>query len=125
MNEEYEKIEFKTWQDLAKFVIDGGEVYGKYRDGSYRPILFNGIEFTEHVEVFFKYCYTKKQQTIEGLIKIKPRLCRVWDDIIECNGIDIINSVTNENYKFRGKSCGWKNAEMLTDEEIKEFLNDK
>ena len=59
MNEEYEKIEFKTWQDLAKFVIDGGEVYGKYRDGSYRPILFNGIEFTEHVEVFFKYCYTK------------------------------------------------------------------
>lgn len=110
------KIEFKTWQELARFVIDGGELFQRIGD-KYTKINF---DYQKPID-----CYTKKQKTIEELIAIKPRLCRVWDDIIECKGIDVINRVTNEHYKFRGKSCGWKHAEMLTDDEIKEFLNDK
>ena len=132
MNNEYEKIEFKTWQELAKFVIDSGEVYaldGYALDGrgDFKQITFSAdnFKFNVFLDVFLNNCYTKKQKTIEELIAIKPRLCRVWDDIIECKGIDVINRVTNEHYKFRGKSCGWKHAEMLTDDEIKEFLNDK
>lgn len=44
-NEKYEPIKFETWQELAKFVIDGGEVYYKSANCLYYEIQFSGVGF--------------------------------------------------------------------------------
>ena len=73
MNEKYESIKFDSWQELAKFVIDGGEVYYEGEkiifDDDYSQFNY---QFTEHL---MNHLFIKKQQTLEELIAIKPRLC--------------------------------------------------
>lgn len=62
MNEEYEKIDFKTWQELAKFVIDGGEVYIIIPSGEFEQIVFDNdlCEFNVFLRALVDKCYTKK-----------------------------------------------------------------
>jgi len=64
MNEEYEKIEFKTWQELAKFVIDGGEAYIIIPSGEFEKITFNESVYSFNVLLrsWVDKCYTKKQK---------------------------------------------------------------
>ena len=112
METKYEPIKFDSWQYLAKYVIDGGEVYV---DCQWR-IKFSGVGFNCDIKIIFsnKNLYIKKQQTLEELIAIKPRLCWVWD-----NGIDksvVAISDANEAHLY-------DNAQMLTDDEIKQFLS--
>ena len=94
METKYEQIKFDSWQELAKFVIDGGEVY------------------------------IKKQPTLKELIAIKPRLCWVWDCTDDPKIIREIDCFYNDLYYSGGLSRGmwWQHAQMLTDDEIKQFL---
>ena len=67
------------------------------------------------------YLYTKKQPTLEELIAIKPRLCWVWDNKSNNRYIRVVECVFNGYY--RTGSIEYDNAQMLTDDEIKQFLN--
>lgn len=120
METKYEPIKFDSWQELAKYVIDGGEVY------------CNGIKITCD-EAGFNFvldggvidsCVIKKQPTLEELIAIKPRLCWVWDEEKDKpKEIALIKEVTESG---RYESVGWlhwDSAQMLTDDEIKQFLD--
>jgi len=108
----YEPIKFDSWRGLAKYVIDGGKVYyHENQEIKCERGIFN-FELTDNV---MNNIYTKKQQPeLEELIAIKPRLCWVWD-----NGIDksvVAISDANEAHLY-------DNAQMLTDDEIKQFLS--
>ena len=115
-SEKYEPIKFDSWQELAKFVIDGGEVYFKAADCKYNKIRFSGVGFDCDIEKVFSIrgIYTKKQSTLEELIAIKPRLCWVWDNGHDKH-VEAINSVSERHL--------YDNAQMLTDDEIKQFFN--
>lgn len=71
MNEKYEPIKFDSWQELAKYVIDGGGVYYEKQKIQCDMGQFN---FVLCDSVMNNLC-TKKQLTLEELIAIKPRLC--------------------------------------------------
>ena len=121
MNEKYEPIKFETWQELAKFVIDGGEVYFNEKTKISFDVdesSFNFV-FTDHLR---NNLYIKKQPTLEELIAIKPRLCWVWDCDDEKKAVSSIVSVDSQHY--RSQRSFWKKAQMLTDDEIKQFLSD-
>ena len=128
-NEKYEPIKFETWQELAKFVIDGGEVYFKSSgDGRKFQIVFSGAGFNCDIERIFEKneLFTKKQPTLEELIAIKPRLCWVWDNIKNSKSIKVVyNFNENSDHPYLlWNNVGFKNAQMLTDDEIKQFLSD-
>ena len=112
-SEKYEPIKFDSWQELAKFVIDGGDVYYEGEkiifDDDYSQFNY---QFTEHL---MNHLFIKKQPTLEELIAIKPRLCWVWDNGHDKH-VEAINSVSERHL--------YDNAQMLTDDEIKQFLND-
>lgn len=91
MNEKYEPIKFNSWQELAKYVIDGGEVY-----------------------------YVKKQPTLKELIAIKPRLCWVCYKNKKFTRL-IVN--VEHGFFVDDNGCMYDNAQMLTDDEIKQFLS--
>lgn len=121
MNEKFEPIKFDTWQELAKYVIDGGEVYF-----SVDKIDFIKLEFYSHGFKFlngsyfdlssvFNKTFIKKQPTLEELIAIKPRLCWVWDNGNDKH-VEAIRNVSEMHL--------YDNAQMLTDDEIKQFLSD-
>lgn len=115
MTEQYEKKEFADWRELAKFVIDGGEVY----DCEKEKLEFDFVNsrfvfiFTENL---MQNLYIKKQPSLEELLKIKPRLCRVGENILA-----IYSCKNNVFYDIEG--FGFNDAKMLSDEEIKQFLN--
>lgn len=121
---EYEKVHFDKWQDLAKAVIDGGEFY--YGKDHEKITIQNGdCNFYLNDDVM-QNLYTKKEQTLAELIAIKPRLCWVWDsqDNME-REVALIKSVDVDG-KRRYDCIGfmsWDNAQMLTDDEIKQFLS--
>lgn len=127
MNEKYEPIKFETWQELAKYVIDGGEVYWFGKNDLPNLVKFYGVRFDADVPVLFKnvdgILYTKKQPTLEELIAIKPRLCWVWDEHIKDKRLRLIYRYQNRQFYVKG-DIGWRNAQMLTDDEIKQFLSD-
>lgn len=122
-NEKYEPIKFDSWQELAEYVIDGGEVYyGNNR------IIFNfkksefNYSFTDHL---MENLFIEKQPTLEELIAIKPRLCWVWDSCDEEKEVALIRGVGvggKRLYVCVG-FMSWDNAQMLTDDEIKQFLD--
>lgn len=62
METKYEPIKFDSWQELVKYVIDGGDVYLHDR------IIFDFInsefnrDFTDHL---MENLYIKKQPTLE------------------------------------------------------------
>ena len=119
MNEKYEPIKFDSWQELAKYVIDGGEVYFKALDHKYIKVWFSGVGFNCDIDKVFvnRDTYIKKQQTLEELIAIKPRLLWIWKEL-ECK--KEIKLVDKYNYKYIvATHC----FEMLTDDEIKQFLS--
>lgn len=124
MNEKYEPIKFDSWQELAKYVIDGGEVYYDNEIKGFVRINFNGVGFGIDIEKIFdcRNLYIKKQPTLEELIAIKPRLCWVWDYIDTKKEVVRINKIENGNYY--NNRCSWSRAQMLTDDEIKQFLSD-
>lgn len=124
---EYEKVYFEKWQDLAKAVIDCSEIYFKVLDYGYYKISFNGNGFNCDVGRVFRTwgTYIKKQPTLEELIAIKPRLCWVWDGEDKEREVALIKS-TNIDGRRRYvciSFMSWDNAQMLTDDEIKQFLN--
>lgn len=116
METKYEPIKFDSWRELAKYVIDGGEVYFKAFQNKYLKVTFNGTQFDTNVEVLYKdrELFTKKQSILQELIAIKPRLCYVWDDGNDKH-VEAISD-TSEIYLY-------DNAQMLTDDEIKQFLS--
>jgi hypothetical protein len=124
MNEKYEPIKFETWQELAKFVIDGGEVYFQHKRISFDvdESQFNFV-FTDHLR---NNLFIKKQPTLEELIAIKPRLCWVWDYDKNSKSIKVVyNFNKNSDHPYLlWNNVGFKNAQMLTDDEIKQFLSD-
>lgn len=117
METKYEPIKFDSWQELAKYVIDGGEVY--YDDVRlvfcFETSEFN-YSFTEHV---MNNLYTKKQPALEELIAIKPRLFWAWD-ISETEGV---LKLIKDLKALRSLLNNWRNYRMLTDDEIKQFLS--
>ena len=125
-NEKFEPIKFDSWQELAKYVIDGGEVYydNIINCGGFVRINFNGVGFGIDIEKIFdcRNLYIKKQPTLEELIAIKPRLCWVWDNDVDKKEVVRINEIRNNWY--HNNRCRWINAQMLTDDEIKQFLSD-
>lgn len=126
-NEKYEPIKFETWQELAKYVIDGGEVYWFGKNNVPNLVEFDGVRFYADIPLLFKnvdgVLYTKKQPTLEELIAIKPRLCWVWDyDGQEKTIVEIAR--IEGKWHYRSQRSFWKNAQMLTDDEIKQFLSD-
>ena len=109
-NEKFKPIKFDSWQELAKYVIDGGEVYY----GCIK-IKFDGMKFNHALnEAILDRFYVKKQPTLEELIAIKPRLCWVWDNGHDKH-VEAINSISEMHL--------YDNAQMLTDDEIKQFLS--
>lgn len=117
--EKYEPIKFNSWQELAKYVIDGGKVYFKALDRNYIKVCFSGAGFNCDVERVFagRDTYIKKQPTLEELIAIKPRLCRAGRRVAL-----IVNAGSIGG--FVGDDGEWFNTvEMLTDDEIKQFLD--
>ena len=128
MNEKYEPIKFDSWQELAKYVIDGGEVYFKAFQNKYLKVTFNGTQFDTNLDILHKdrELFIKKQPTLEELIAIKPRLCWVWDNHEEYHYIRIITAIINNNNTRNFISLDgeiWDNAQTLTDDEIKQFLS--
>lgn len=125
MNEKYELIKFNSWQELAKYVIDGGEVYYDNEIKGFVRINFNGVGFGIDIEKIFdcRNLYMKKQPTLEELIAIKPRLCWVWDNDVDNKEVVRINKI--ENNIYYNNRWWWRNAKMLTDDEIKQFLSDE
>ena len=108
---EYEKVYFDKWQDLAKAVIDGGEIYFfKAFDDKYIKITLSDASFCVDLSVIFndRDFYIKKQPTLQELIAIKPRLCWVWDDDINYKYIRDVN-----NYNDVG--CGYKHESFVTE----------
>ena len=121
MKEKYEPIKFDSWQELAKYVIDGGEVYFKAFQNKYLKVTFNGTQFDTNLDVLHKdrELFTKKQQTLEELIAIKPRLFLAWD-ISETEGV---LKLIKDLKALRSLLNNWRNYRMLTDDEIKQFLS--
>ena len=119
--EKYEPIKFNSGQELAKYVIDGGEVYIKNNAGNYARLEFDGRCFGYSLNSCLGATYTKKQPTLEELIAIKPRLCWVWDHDADTREIVLIYSSDGSCYD--GGNIWWRHAQMLTDDEIKQFLD--
>ena len=100
-------------------MIDGGEVY----------FAKEKIKFDEKEYSFSHYLdndlmdnlFIKKQPTLEELIAIKPRLCWVLD--YDGEEKSIIEIVEKNKYYYNRRGTLWKHAQMLTDDEIKQFLN--
>ena len=71
---EYEKVYFENWQDLAKAVIDGCDVYFKVLHCGHYKIIFNGNGFNCDVGRVFRTwdTYIKKQPSLAELVAIKP-----------------------------------------------------
>ena len=118
MNEKFEPIKFDSWQELAKFVIDGGEVY---YDKKEKVIIDFDRELMINLRLMDSL-YIKKQPTLEELIAIKPRLCWVWDHDNDIR--DLLPIYSFDGSYYSSKRWRWNNAQMLTDDEIKQFLND-
>jgi len=118
-NEKYEPIKFDSWQELAKYVIDGGEVYYEGEkiifDDDYSQFNY---QFTEHL---MSNTFTKKQPTLEELIAIKPRLC--WVCYKNKKFLRLILNVDEFGFFVDDNGCAYDNSQMLTDDEIKQFLN--
>ena len=123
-NEKYEPIKFNSWQELAKCVIDGGEVYIKNNAGNYARLEFDGRCFGYSLNSWLGDTHTKKQPTLEELIAIKPRLCWVWDGPgVNFKKVRVINYCEKEGRYYSGENVWWQHAQMLTDDEIKQFLD--
>ena len=122
-NEKFKPIKFDSWQELAKYVIDGGEVYYKSADCKNIEICFSGVGFNCDVERIFgcRDLYTKKQPTLEELIAIKPRLC--WVCYKNKKFLRLILNVDEFGFFVDDNGCAYDNSQMLTDDEIKQFLN--
>ena len=114
----YEPIKFDSWRGLAKYVIDGGEVYFKAFQSKYLKITFNGTQFDTNLDVLHKdrELFIKKQPKLEELIAIKPRLCWVRNSVYDDKVLTIV-----DNYELLVST--WMYYEMLTDDEIKQFLS--
>ena len=119
MNEKYEPIKFDSWQELAKYVIDGGEVYYEGEkiifDDDYSQFNY---QFTEHL---MSNTFTKKQSTLEELIAIKPRLC--WVCYKNKKFLRVIVNIDEHGFFIDDNGCTYDNVRLLTDDEIKQFLN--
>ena len=119
MNEKFEPIKFDSWQELAKYVIDGGEVYYEGEkiifDDDYSQFNY---QFTEHL---MSNTFTKKQSTLEELIAIKPRLC--WVCYKNKKFLRLILNVDEVGFFVDDNGCVYDNSQMLTDDESKQFLN--
>ena len=98
-------------------MIDGGEVYyGRIK------IKFEDSQFNVHFEdELMNHLFIKKQPTLEELIAIKPRLCWVWDRNDQIKAVSSI--IRFDGVHYNSQRCFWTNAQMLTDDEIKQFLN--
>lgn len=67
---------------------------------------------------------TEQEETLADLIKIKPRLCRVFDSkVTTVKHIRVIKLVDANGYYIDKYSHPWRFAELLPDEEIKQFLS--
>lgn len=118
----YEPIKFDSWQELAKYVIDGGEVYFKAFQSKYLKITFNGTQFDTNLDVLHKdrELFTKKQLKLEELIAIKQRLC--WVFYKNKKFLKVIVNIDEHGFFIDDSGCTYDNAQMLTDDEIKQFL---
>ena len=120
-NEKYEPIKFNSWQELAKYVIDGGEVYFQAADHKRINIGFHGAGFNCDLERVFanRDTYTRRQPTLKELIAVKPRLFWVW------NGLEIHKKLrlVEDLEELQFVRVNWQNHRMLTDDEIKQFLD--
>ena len=118
-SEKYEPIKFDSWQELAKYVIDGGEVYYEGEkiifDDDYSQFNY---QFTEHL---MNHLFIKKQPTLEELIAIKPRLC--WVCYKNKKFLRVIVNIDEHGFFIDDNGCTYDNSQMLTDDEIKQFLS--
>ena len=117
MNEKFEPIKFDSWQELAKYVIDGGEVYYDKKE----KVI---IDFDKELMINLRLMdslYIKKQPTLEELIAIKPRLC--WVCYKNKKFLRLILNVDEFGFFVDDNGCAYDNSQMLTDDEIKQFLN--
>lgn len=118
-NEKYEPIKFDSWQELVKYVTDGGEVWARNNIGQYARIVFDGKGFNCDVRGWAENTYVKKQPTLEELVSVKPRLFWVWDAHEKDKVLQLVKDV--EDLPFI--SSDWLNHRMLSDDEIKPFLD--
>lgn len=117
MKTKYEPIKFDSWQELAKYVIDGGEVYY----GCIK-IKFDGMKFNHALnESILDRFYVKKQPALEELIAIKPRLC--WVFYKNKKFLRVIVNIDEHGFFIDDNGCTYDSAQMLTDDEIKQFLS--
>lgn len=125
MEFKYEPIKFNSWQELAKCVMDGGEVYYEPIPNNRRKIYFSGNSFNCDIERVFSNWDTciKKQQTLKELLKIRPRLCWVWDNtMFKPREIALITGISEGGRYEAIGYLKWDNAKLLTDIEIKNIL---
>lgn len=119
METKYEPIKFDSWQELAKYVIDGGEVYF-YKDKIEFDVDVSEFNFT-FTDYLMENLYIKKQPTLEELIAIKPRLC--WVFYKNKKFLKVIVNIDEHGFFIDDSGCTYDNAQMLTDDEIKQFLS--
>lgn len=125
-NEKYEPAKFETWQELAKFVIDGGEVYY----GTIK-VTFDGCSFNIKInDAMISYFSVKKQPTLEELIAIKPRLCWAfdWNGTKKLRIIDrVVRDVNSSSHTKQYQEIGgglYPDAMIASLCSIKQFLID-
>ena len=68
--------------------------------------------------------YQESKPTLSDYLAIKPRLCKVWDNGEDkaVNRIRLITKCLDGKYKHSDLEIWYENAEMLTDEEIIQYL---
>ena len=110
--------------DGEKFIWRSTELFFDEKMQSY-PFVAVCKGSTENIYIAFDH-FAEWQTEIDWRENIgKGVLCWVWDEIEHKTCGLVIDYKKHVDYPYRTGPCGWKHAEMLTDDEIKEFLNDK
>lgn len=149
----YEHIEFNTWQELCKYLIDNScllycrkneqeifniayhknknafvDKYGMSHVGQIdKEILIANIDKEQLLNNFYRYV----KCTIEDLIKERPRLCKIWKDVIRDDNykLQIIYGVSEEGtisldgVNYYTNNGNIKNVELVNDDDVKKFFN--
>lgn len=112
----YGRANFGSSQDHYELLcFDGERVF--YNDGDNRI----GV----NINKILTSLYCEEEYSLADLISIKPRICRVWTSIGDKRITLVLYYENGSHYPYITKFGSYTNAELLTDDEIKQFLNDE